>query len=43
MLYDNDAVAEVTQTLQSVYQLPVIPLMQADRRLVEYIQNADQR
>ena len=42
MLDDDDGVAEVAQTRERREQLPVVALMQADRRLVEHVQHAGQ-
>ena len=42
MLDDKHGVADVAQTAEGVEQLVVIPLVQADGRLVEDIQNADE-
>ena len=42
VLNDKDGVPDVTQTAEGVEQLVVIPLVQADGRLIEDIQNADE-
>ena len=42
VLDDKNGVADVAQTAERVEQLVVIPLVQADGRLVEDIQNADE-
>ena len=42
VLHDDQRVAEVAQPQQGVEQLLVVPLVQADRRLVEHVQHADQ-
>ena len=42
MLHDDDAVALVAQFLQRSDQLAVVPLMQADGRLVQDIEDIDQ-
>ena len=42
MLHDEHGVAEVAQAHQRVDQPPVVPLVQADRRLVQHVQHADQ-
>ena len=42
VLDDKNGVADVAQTAEGVEQLVVIPLVQADGRLVEDIQNADE-
>ena len=43
MLYHDNAVAKVAQTLQRCYQLVIVALMQTDRRLVKDIQHPDKR
>ncbi len=40
VLHDDDGVAQVPHGAQRVEQLPVVPLVQADRRLVEDVQDA---
>ena len=42
MLHHNDGVANVTQFLQRVYQALVVALVQADTRLVQYIEHIHQ-
>ena len=42
MLHHNDGVANVTQFLQRVYQALVVTLVQADTRLVQYIEHIHQ-
>ena len=42
VLDDDDRVAEVTQPQQRVEQFLVVPLVQADRRLVEHVEHADE-
>ena len=42
VLDDDERVAEVAQPQQRVEQLLVVPLVQADRRLVEHVEHADQ-
>ena len=42
MLHHNDGVANVTQFLQRVYQALVVALVQADTRLIQYIQHIHQ-
>ena len=42
VLDDQDGVAEVAQPEQGVEEAPVVPLVQADRRLVEDVEDADQ-
>ena len=42
MLHHNEGVSQVTQVLQGAQQLVVIPLVQADGRLVQDIQHAHQ-
>ena len=42
MLDDDDGIADIAQTLQRCQQPVVIPLMQADGRFVQHIQNAGQ-
>ena len=42
VLDDDDGVAEIAQARERREQLPVVALMQADRRLVEHVQHACQ-
>ncbi len=42
VLDDEDRVAEVAQALQRAQQALVVPLMQADRGLVEHVEDACQ-
>ena len=42
MLHHNDGVANVAQFLQRVYQALVVALVQADTRLIQYIQHIHQ-
>ena len=42
VLDDDHRVAEVAQARERVDQAPVVALVQADRRLVEHVQRADQ-
>jgi hypothetical protein len=42
MLDDDDGVAEIAQARERAEQLPVVALVQADRRLVEDVQHAGQ-
>ena len=43
VLYHDHGVPKITKLLQGTDQLGVIPLMQADARLIQNIQHADQR
>ena len=43
VLDDDDAVAEVDEAAQRLEQARVVARVQADRRLVEHVEHADQR
>ena len=42
VLDDDHRVAQVTEPLQGVDEAPVVPLVEADGRLVQHVQHADQ-
>ena len=42
VLHHDDRIAEIAEAKQSLEQTPVIPLMEADRRFVQDVQDADQ-
>ena len=42
MLHHQHRIAQIAQTLQALQEPLVIPLMQADARLVQDVQHADQ-
>ncbi len=42
VFYDNQGISQVAEMLQGTEQFVIVPLMKADRRFIENIQDADQ-